>query len=162
MTKINNKPLITPEETDKVFVIDVDDITVDSNGAVKLSTVTSLATRLANISATLTAGFNSTYVSDGNQGNSTYTPTFTTGNYRTITNDGPFTFNPPTVTTGQVVSLTILLLNTTGAGAISTTNFDAVIGDPFTTTTTDNFMCYIDVYNVSGTSYSVMSVTALQ
>lgn len=109
----------------------------------------------------LTAGFTAAVDDDGAAA-SPYAPDPDTGNYKRITNDGAMTINPPTMATGEATSITLLVTNTTGAGAITTSGFTAVTGDSFTTTTTDEFLCFIDAVDVGGTTYSTLNVVALQ
>jgi len=110
----------------------------------------------------LTAGFSATTDNDGAQSSGTYTPDEATGNYKRIENTGAFTLAPPATASGESISVVVLVENGTGAGAITTSGFTQVTGDSFTTTTTDDFMCFIDVVNVGGTAFSTLNVVALQ
>lgn len=92
-------------------------------------------------SRTLTAGYVTTAVSDGTKSSGTYTPDPATGAFREVTNNGAHTLAPPS-NTG---SLTMIVEYTNGAsaGAITTSGFTKVTGDPFTTTNTNKFKLYI-------------------
>jgi hypothetical protein len=54
--------------------------------------------------------------------------------------------------------MVVQITNNGSAGAITTSGFTLVTGDPFTTTDGDDFMCYVTVCN----SLSVLNVVALQ
>ena len=111
----------------------------------------------------LTAAFTAAVDDDGTQSSGTYTPSVAAGsNYKKIVNGGAFTFAPPSPASNEAVTLSVLVVNTTGAGAITTTGFTIVTGDAFTTTTTDEFMCRVEVYDIAATEYSSLDVVALQ
>lgn len=100
---------------------------------------------------------------DGTKSSGTYTPDPTSGSaYKKIINAGAFTLFPPAAPNNTATTLSLLIVNTTGAGAITTSSFTKVTGDDFTTTTTDEFLCRIEVYDVGGTEYSLLDVVALQ
>jgi hypothetical protein len=116
----------------------------------------------ADVSDQLTAGFTSALDDDGTQSSGTYTPSLAAGsNCKRIGNGGAFTFSAPTAATNEVVHMTVLVENVSGAGAI-TTSFTSVAGADFTTTLNDRFICHITVYDVGGTEYSFLDVVALQ
>ena len=111
----------------------------------------------------LTAAFTAAVDDDGTQSTGTYTPSVAAGsNYKKIVNGGAFAFAPPSPASNEAVTLSVLVVNTTGAGAITTTGFTIVTGDAFTTTTTDEFMCRVEVYDIAATEYSSLDVVALQ
>ena len=111
----------------------------------------------------LTAAFTAAVDDDGTQSSGTYTPSVAAGsNYKKIVNGGAFAFAPPSPASNEAVTLSVLVVNTTGAGAITTTGFTIVTGDAFTTTTTDEFMCRVEVYDIAATEYSSLDVVALQ
>ena len=111
----------------------------------------------------LTAAFTAAVDDDGTQSSGTYTPSVSAGsNYKKIVNGGAFTLAPISPATGEAITLSLLVVNTTGAGAITTSGFTIVTGDSFTTTTTDEFLCRIEVYDIGGTEYSHLDVVALQ
>lgn len=116
----------------------------------------------ADTSDVLTAGFASTVDDDGTQTTGTYTPDYTTGNFKQITNGGAFTLAPPSPANDNAISVVVLVINNASAGTITTSGFTAVKGDSFDTTNTNKFMCHIDVYDDGGTEYSVLTVAALQ
>lgn len=147
-----------------------DTANVTAAGALMDSEVTDLAgikaldttdILFADVADQLTAGFTAAVDDDGAAA-SPYTPDPDTGNYKRVTNDGAMTINPPTMASGEATSITILLTNTTGAGAITTSGFTKVSGDTLTTTTTDEFLLFVDAVDVGGTTYSSLNVIALQ
>jgi hypothetical protein len=110
----------------------------------------------------LTAGYTETLDDDGTKSSGTYTPDPDTGNTKAIVNGGAFTLDPPTAASGEVIHMQVLVTNNASAGAVTTSNFSLVAGDAFTTTDGDDFLCYIDVINKAGTTFSTLSVRALQ
>lgn len=110
----------------------------------------------------LTAGYTETLDDDGTKSSGTYTPDPDTGNTKAIVNGGAFTLDPPTAASGEVIHMQVLVTNNASAGAVTTSNFSLVAGDAFTTTNGDDFLCYIDVINKGGTTFSTLTVRALQ
>jgi len=111
----------------------------------------------------LTAAFTAAVDDDGTQSSGTYTPSVSAGsNAKKIVNGGAFTLAPPSPASNEHIALSLLIVNTTGAGAITTSGFTKVGGDSFSTTTTDEFLCHIQVYDIGGTEYSFLDVVALQ
>jgi hypothetical protein len=110
----------------------------------------------------LTAGYTETLDDDGTKSTGTYTPDPGTGNTKAIVNGGAFTLGPPTAASGEVIHMQVLVTNNASAGVVTTSNFSLVAGDAFTTTNGDDFLCYIDVINKGGTTFSTLSVRALQ
>lgn len=103
---------------------------------------------------TLTKGFDVTDYSAGTKSSGTYTPDPADGNQQYAVNGGAHTLAPPASSCTMVIQYT----NNASAGAITTSGFTLVTGDPFTTTDGDDFMCYVTVCN----SLSVLNVVALQ
>jgi hypothetical protein len=103
---------------------------------------------------TLTKGFDVTDYNAGTQSSGTYTPDPANGNQQYAVNGGAHTLAPPASSCTMVVQIT----NNGSAGAIATSGFTLVTGDPFTTTDGDDFMCYVTVCN----GLSVLNVVALQ
>ena len=112
----------------------------------------------ADTSDVLTAGFATTPYSLGNLSGSTTTLNEANGNMQYGVNNGAFTLNPPT----NSCSIVVLLKNTTGAGAVTTSGFTKVTGDALTTTTTDEFLLYVTKIYDGSTSFSHLAVQALQ
>lgn len=92
----------------------------------------------------LTAGFTSTSKDQGTKSSGTFTPAFATGTVQHCVNGGAFTLGVPTGNGTMILDIT----NDGSAGAITTSAYDLVTGDSFTTTNTDTFRCYISVANV--------------
>jgi len=111
----------------------------------------------------LTAGFTAATEAAGNSATITpYTPDPDLGNFKQITNNGAFTLNPPTLASGESTQLTIVVTNTTGAGALTWGGTVPAKGDSFPTGTTDESILYITAFNVGGTTYAELTVVALQ
>ena len=108
----------------------------------------------ADVDDTLTAGFAATADADGTKTTGTYTPTTAGGNYKTATNGGAHTLAPQT----SVGSIVIQYTNDGSAGSITTSGWDKVSGDSFTTTSGHDFMCYLTVIG----SFQHLHVVALQ
>jgi len=115
-----------------------------------------------NVADQLAAGFTETLDDDGTQSSGTYTPDPDTGNTKAIVNGGAFTLAPPTASSGEAIHMQVLITNNATAGAVTTSGFTFVAGDSFDTTNGNDFLCFIDVINKSGTTYSTLSVRALQ
>ena len=91
--------------------------------------------------ATLTGGYQYTSASDGTKTTGTYTPAYTGGNIRTVINGGAHTIAPQSGNGVIIVQYT----NNASAGAITTSGFDKVTGDAFTTTDTNDFLATLTV-----------------
>ena len=102
----------------------------------------------------LAAGYQATADADGTQSSGTYTPAYAGGNFKTATNGGAHTLAPQSGD-GQII---VQYTNDGSAGAITTSGFDAVTGDSFTTTNGDDFMCYLTVVG----TFQHLHITALQ
>jgi hypothetical protein len=111
----------------------------------------------------LTAAFTAAIDDDGTITTGTYTPTTAAGsNSKWITNGGAHTIAPPATATNTVTHLSLFIINNSSAGAITTSGFDKVAGDAFTTTNGDKFSCRIEVNDIGGTEYSTLVVLAMQ
>jgi hypothetical protein len=108
----------------------------------------------ADVDDTLTAGFAATADADGTKSSGTYTPTTAGGNFKTATNGGAHTLAPQS----EVSTIIIQYTNNASAGAVTTSGWDAVTGDSFTTTDGDDFMCYLTVVG----TFQHLHVAALQ
>jgi carbonic anhydrase/acetyltransferase-like protein (isoleucine patch superfamily) len=96
-------------------------------------------------SITPSGSVTSTADNDGTFSSGTYTPTPVGGNFKRILNAGAFTLAAPTVSGDY--TLIIQITNDTGAGAITTTGFNRVVGDTFTTTVGHDFFVFITKCN---------------
>ena len=108
-------------------------------------------------------GIRGTVTNDGTKSSGTYTPTLASGGpFKKIINGGNFTLAPvsPSSNEGHVIDVTIV--NNASAGTITTSGFDQVTGDAFTTTNGHIFECRISVKDSAGTQYSTLDVVALQ
>lgn len=102
----------------------------------------------------LTAGFGTTAHDDGTKSSGTFTPDEADGNIQYAVNGGAHTLAPPTNNCTVIVHYT----NNGSAGAITTSGFTLVDGDSFTTTNTEEFLCYLTKAN----DVSHLTVKALQ
>ena len=116
----------------------------------------------ADVADQLTAGYTAALDDDGTQSSGTYTADPDTGNTKALINGGAFTLAPPTAASGEAIHMQVLITNNASAGAVTTSGFTLVAGDDFTTTNGDDFLCYIDVINKGGTTFSTLNVRALQ
>ncbi len=91
----------------------------------------------------LTAGFTSASVSAGTKSSGTYTFNPTAGAVQHATNGGAHTFAPPATMGAWMLDY----VNNASAGAITTSGWTKVDGDPFTTTNGNSFRCMISVGN---------------
>jgi hypothetical protein len=111
-------------------------------------------TLYADVADTLTAGFQYTPNAFGDTGTGTQTLVYSGGNIITITNGGAHTLTPQTGSGVVIVQYT----NASDAGSITTSGYDIVTGDDFTTTNGHDFMV---TSTVVGT-FSHLHVVALQ
>ncbi len=104
---------------------------------------------------TLTAGFATTPVNDGDKdtGATPYVPAAAGGNLKYITNSGIFDLDPMVLDGTCIVEME----NITSAGIMTTGSFDKVTGDDLTATVGHKFMFYITVNNTSH-----LHITAMQ
>ena len=88
----------------------------------------------------LTGAFTTTSADLGTVSTGTETLAFSGSNVQTLTNGGAFTLAPPSSGEGTII---LEITNNGSAGAITTSGFDSVTGDSFTTTDTHVFLCTI-------------------
>jgi hypothetical protein len=99
----------------------------------------------SNADDTLTGGYTTTAVDDGTKSSGTYTPSPAGGNMKRIVNGGAFTLAAPTASGDYTI--VIQITNNASAGAITTTGFNRVVGDVFTTTDGHDFFVFITKCN---------------
>lgn len=106
---------------------------------------------------TLTKGYTANCYDAGVKSSGTFTPDPTNGNLQKAVNNGAHTLATPSLGTGDCVSMVIQYTNNSSAGAINTSSYTKVSG-AFTTTSGDDFFCYITVVN----GFSYLNIVALQ
>lgn len=121
---------------------------IEDSGIAKANVLTTAGAK------TLTGGFDTTSYNAGTKSSGTYTPDPDNGNFQHAVNGGAHTLAPPAASTTVVVQYT----NNSSAGAITTSGFTQVTGDPFTTTNGDDFVCWCT--NANG--FSNLHVLAMQ
>jgi hypothetical protein len=109
-------------------------------GVVRMVTLLRAAGRPLNSGVTdnLAAGFTTTSVNVGTKSTGTFTPDPTLGNIQHYTNGGAHTLAPPSSVCTMVVECT-----NASAGAITTSGFDIVDGDVYSSTGTKKHLFYI-------------------
>jgi hypothetical protein len=107
----------------------------------------------ADLTDTLTVGFNATEFDAGTKSSGTYTPDPASGNFQKAVNGGAHTLAPP----GSTCTIVIQYTNNGSAGAVTTSGFTKVTGS-FTTTNGHDFLCFISRIN----GFSFLSIVALQ
>ena len=112
----------------------------------------------ADVADTLTVGFSATAYSAGTYSSGTFTPDVDLGNFQYVTNGGAHTLGVPS----KNCTMVILYKNNGTAGAITTTRYTLVDGDDLTTTNGDEFFFYITRINDGATTFSLLTVKALQ
>ena len=112
----------------------------------------------ADVADTLTVGFSATAYSAGTYSSGTFTPDVDLGNFQYVTNGGAHTLGVPS----KNCTMVILYKNNGTAGAITTTSYTLVDGDDLTTTNGDEFFFYITRINDGATTFSLLTVKALQ
>ena len=90
---------------------------------------------------TLSGGYQFTADADGTKSSGTYTPAYASGNVKTATNGGAHTLAPQSGNGVIIIQYT----NDGSAGTITTSGFDKVTGDSFSTTNTNTFLCQLTV-----------------
>jgi hypothetical protein len=106
----------------------------------------------------LTKGYASRGYNAGTQTTGTFTPDIANGNLQYAVNGGAHTLAAPSMLgDGDAASMVIQYTNNGSAGAITTSGFTKVSGS-FTTTSGDDFMCYITVIN----GFKHLNIVALQ
>jgi len=106
----------------------------------------------------LTAGFSSAAVDSGTKSSGTFTPSPDTGNFQHFTNGGAHTLGVP----AKNCAMVLLMKNNSSAGTLTTSGYTKVDGDDLSTTNGDEFFLYITRYNDGSTSFSALTVKALQ
>ena len=106
----------------------------------------------------LQVGYTSVAYSAGTKSSGTFTPDAAVGNFQHATNGGAHTLAPPAAN----CALVILYKNNASAGAITTSGFTVVDGDSLTTTDGHEFFLYITRINDGSTTFSLLTVRALQ
>lgn len=112
----------------------------------------------ADTTANLTAGFTATCYNAGTKSTGTFTPDPANGNLQRAVNGGAHTLAPPSIGSGDALTMVIQYTNNGSAGAVTTSGFTKKTGDSITTTNGDDFMLYISVVN----GFSHLNVVALQ
>jgi len=112
----------------------------------------------------LTAAFTGTVTDDGTKTTGTYTPTPASGGqYKKIVHGaGAFTLAPFSPASNEATTLSLLIVNASASGTITTSGFTMVTGDAFDNTGTNRFLCRIEVVDYGGTEVSSLDVVALQ
>ena len=106
----------------------------------------------------LTAGFSSAAEDAGTKSSGTFTPSPDGGNFQHFVNGGAHTLGVPSKNCAMV----LLMKNNSSAGTLTTSGFTKVDGDDLSTTNGDEFFLYITRYNDGSTSFSALTVKALQ
>jgi hypothetical protein len=106
----------------------------------------------------LTAGFSAAAHSAGTKSSGTYTPNVDDGNFQFATNGGAHTLAVP----AKNCTMVILYKNNASAGTITTSGYTKVDGDTISTTNGDEFFFYITRINDGSTTFSMLTVKALQ
>lgn len=113
----------------------------------------------ADVSDTLTAGFDSDDEALGTITSGTVTPEVdsnTEENFKTLTANGAFTLAPPSTSSSCVI--VIHVTNGASAGAITTSGFTLVDGDTYDTTNANEFVFIITKVS----DVSILTIKALQ
>lgn len=106
----------------------------------------------------LAVGYTSSNSDAGTKSSGTFTPDPRTSNFQHCVNGGAHTLAPPAYNCTMV----ILYKNNASAGAVTTSGFTKVDGDDLTTTNGHEFFMYITRYNDGSTTFSALTVKALQ
>jgi len=106
----------------------------------------------------LTAGFSAAAHSAGTKSSGTYTPDVDDGNFQFATNGGAHTLGVP----AKNCTMVILYKNNASAGTITTSGYTVTDGDTITTTNGHEFFFYITRINDGSTTFSMLTVKALQ
>lgn len=135
---------LTP--TDGSFIV--------GNGSTFEGLAGSKVARLDTEDQTLTGGAGVTPKDLGTKSSGTVTPDPRDRSMQKYVNGGAHTLAPGSTTGNYILEI----VNNSSAGAITTSSFDLVDGDDFTTTDGDKFLCVVIV----GTASSYLSVRAMQ
>jgi len=106
----------------------------------------------------LTAGFSAAAYNCGTKSSGTFTPDIDDGNFQYATNGGAHTLAVP----AKNCTLVILYKNNASAGTITTSGYTVTDGDTITTTNGHEFFFYITRINDGSTTFSLLTVKALQ
>lgn len=106
----------------------------------------------------LAVGYTSANSDAGTKSSGTFTPDPRTSNFQHAVNGGAHTLAPPDYNCTMV----ILYKNNASAGSITTSGFTKVDGDDLTTTDGHSFFMFISRYNDGSTTFSALTVKALQ
>jgi hypothetical protein len=106
----------------------------------------------------LTAGFSAATVDSGTKSSGTFTPDPDSGNFQHFVNGGAHTLAPP----AKNCTMVLLMKNNSSAGTVTTSGFTLVDGDTLATTNGHEFFLYITRYNDGSTTFSSLTVKALQ
>ena len=137
---------------------------VDSYGVISATDIGSTVqafdadTRKADTADELTAGFSSAAVDSGTKSRGTFTPSPDTGNFQHFVNGGAHTLGVP----AKNCAMVLLMKNNSSAGTLTTSGYTKVDGDDLSTTNGDEFFLYVTRYNDGSTSFSALTVKALQ
>ena len=106
----------------------------------------------------LTAGFSAAAHNAGTKSTGTYTPDVDDGNFQHAINGGAHTLAVP----AKNCTMIILYKNNASAGTITTSGYTVTDGDSLTTTNGHEFFFYITRINDGSTTFSMLTVKALQ
>jgi hypothetical protein len=106
----------------------------------------------------LQVGYTSIAYSAGTKSSGTYTPDPALGNFQHATSGGAHTLAPP----ASNCTMVLLYKNNASAGTVTTSGFTIVDGDDLTTTNGHEFFLYITRVNDGATTFSLLTVKALQ
>ena len=115
-------------------------------------------TLFADTADELTAGFSSAAEDSGTKSSGTFTPSPDTGNFQHFSNNGAHTLGVP----AKNCTMVLLMKNAGSAGTLTTSSYTKVDGDDLTTTNGHEFFLYITRYNDRSTTFSALTVKALQ
>jgi hypothetical protein len=105
----------------------------------------------------LAVGYTSANSDAGTKSSGTFTPDPRTSNFQHAINGGAHTLAPPDYNCTMVI-----LYKNASAGTVTTSGFTKVDGDDLTTTDGHEFFMYITRYNDGSTTFSALTVKALQ
>jgi len=115
-------------------------------------------TLFADTADELTAGYSSAAEDSGTKSSGTFTPSPDTGNFQHFINGGAHTLGVP----AKNCTMVLLMKNNASAGTLTTSSYTKVDGDDLTTTNGHEFFLYITRYNDGSTTFSALTVKALQ
>ena len=106
----------------------------------------------------LTAGFSSAAEDAGTKSSGTFTPSPDGGNFQHFVNGGAHTLGVP----AKNCAMVLLMKNNSSAGTLTTSGFTKVDGDDLSTTNGDEFFLCLTRYSDGSTTFSALTVKALQ